>query len=274
MQEPQGRLSRRPEHRIFRNILSLVALILVFALFSCGRPQSSLQSQSPRTGIVDGEVSSGNEQWAHSIVGIGQRHKDGTFEIDCTGTLIEPTLVITAAHCLHDPAKDIFVIFGLNDDAPIAIRETVKTALHEKYDRNSTNEEKKDIFDIGLIRFKDAPPAGYVPIPILNDYSLLRNGMQVTIAGFGQTDAKKDASSGILHHTKITLTDVNYSPTEIYGDESKSAACFGDSGGPLMTEVNGRFVIWGTISRGDSDCKSYGIYTRIDVYRNWIITHE
>jgi hypothetical protein len=168
------------------------------------------------------------------------------------------------------------VIFGLNDDSPIAVRETLKIALHEKYDRKApdTNEDTKDIFDIGLIRFKDLPPPGYVPIPILSNYALLKNGMQTTIAGYGQTDAKKDASSGILHDTKITITNVNYSPTEITGDESKSAACFGDSGGPLMIEENGQFAIWGVISRGDADCKSYGIYTRVDVYKDWIASHE
>ena len=168
------------------------------------------------------------------------------------------------------------MFFGLNDESPIAVRETVKIALHEKYDRKApdTNEDTKDIFDIGLIRFKDLPPTGYSPIPILSNYTLLKNGMQTTIAGYGQTDAKKDASSGILHDTKITITNVNYSPTEITGDESKSAACFGDSGGPLMIKENGKFAIWGVISRGDEDCKAYGIYTRVDVYKDWIASHE
>lgn len=54
--------------------------------------------------------------------------------------------------------------------------------------------------------------------------------------------------------------------------ELKRGSCRGDSGGPLMTSVNGNWFLIGVVSLGPPCGKSTlpGVYTRVSSYMSWI----
>lgn len=50
-------------------------------------------------------------------------------------------------------------------------------------------------------------------------------------------------------------------------------SCRGDSGGPLMASINGRWYVYGIVSHGPAKCGTPnlpGVYTNVSYYVRWI----
>ena len=57
------------------------------------------------------------------------------------------------------------------------------------------------------------------------------------------------------------------------GGESVRSGCHGDSGGPFVCEVDGRWELHGAVSHGSSRCSSsdsYTVFARITYFRKWL----
>lgn len=195
----------------------------------------------------------------------------------CTGSLISPTHVVTASHCLDDlPWSKFYVAFGTK-----ATRATLTGAssravkyetMNEHYDRDAMDmdEATRPPNDIGFIQLASAAPAGYAPVAMLAAGDALQAGEQLTLAGFGVT--RYDAqTSGILYKVTTKLTKVDDVAHEIhFGGRPGHSACMGDSGGPAFVTRGGKLVLVGITSRGSSICDEEGIYTDVRYFRSWI----
>ena len=90
----------------------------------------------------------------------------------CTGVLIEPDLVLTAAHCMIDPDRKVrlpgTLMFrtGAYDDQPSEARAVVAVTLHPVYRSLPKNTLRSIVYDAALLRLSaDIDPEVVAPLP-------------------------------------------------------------------------------------------------------------
>lgn len=168
----------------------LLAVSCLIALSSCA-PKSTPTKVSVIDGsIVNGKTVSATDALSQSVVGV----YNTKYKSICTGSLIAPNIVMTAAHCIPEKPAHLKIVFStdvdnvINSREPDVIEELSLSASDFKVGptwdpKNETVEV--DTGDIALIKFKGVTPAGYKSAVFLQDASLLKIGNMVTVAGFG-----------------------------------------------------------------------------------------
>ena len=139
---------------------------------------------------MNGKIVSQSDPLAESVVGV----YNTKYKSICTGSLIAPNIVMTAAHCIPEKVAHLKIIFSTDVDSILNAREPDITEefslpasdfkVGPTWDpKNETVEV--DTGDIALIKFKGNTPSGYRPAVFLKDTSLLKIGNLVTVAGLG-----------------------------------------------------------------------------------------
>jgi MYXO-CTERM domain-containing protein len=181
----------------------------------------------------------------------------------CSATLITPTVVLTAAHCLPpnipeitNSYGDIEVFFGTQVGNGTVIQ-VVDGWTNPAWDDDATYD------DIGLVRLASAGPA----TPLLANGANVGQFQAVRIIGFGVTSANA-SDSGTKREGTSYVQDLD--PYAMILGSSPSATCFGDSGGPTLADLGAGEVVIGVHSR--SDCQNGYVEMRVDGYINDINT--
>ena len=180
-------------------------------------------------------------------------------EGSCTGTLISPTKVLTAAHCVNSTGVGR-VSFGSNDHGPGL--NFHRAAIHPAWPSPSA--------DIAVITL-DHPVPDVTPMKLqLEPLASSLVGATVSLVGFGQSGSN-GSGSGVKRKVDVTLggmgpSTLTYSTSANGGRTSDH----GDSGGPAILQVNGAEVVVGVCSRADFVNPDTGVYVRVDAFADWI----
>ncbi|WP_405639082.1 S1 family peptidase [Streptomyces uncialis] len=176
----------------------------------------------------------------------------------CGGTLVAPTKVLTAAHCVDDPtATEMKVIGGRTDLA--GTKGTVRTigsvTLHPRYDQPGL------VNDAAVITL--AQPMPYTPLPVAGpkDKALYTVGGTAKAVGWGRIARDTDATrlkSARLTLSPIAQCDPFTQPTDSLATKvcgtppagTQNSICRGDSGGPLVA----RGKVIGIVTTGNKYC--------------------
>ncbi len=180
----------------------------------------------------------------------------------CTGTLIGPRKVLTAAHCVEDvSASGMTFVLGADANNPDYQFHVQSFEAHPWYD---SYELDNDI--AYLILTQDAP---IEPMPMLSAMDSSFIGEEMLFVGYGVTNGYSQTGSGQKRAVWMSIDKV--SATTFRYTDSYHNTCSGDSGGPAFYKApNGEYYIAGVTSWGDTYCAEYGINTRVDTYLDFL----
>ncbi|TMR03760.1 trypsin-like serine protease [Nonomuraea turkmeniaca] len=241
-------------------------VIVAAATFSLTTPASAITN-----GSADGDT--------HPEVGalIGDRaNPDGTWSY-CTGTLISPTVFLTAAHCGERKQKTAKVSF--------ASRYEPGSKLYAgRYVPDPRYKDNSDLHDMAVVIFNtpvtDIKPAQLPKAGLLDELEAgnrLKNA-RFTPVGYGSLNPTKSKSKNKKgHETRFHYTDTRRQTSISFDDLSRKwldlsvdsktdgSTCFGDSGGPnFLGGPTSHLLIATSISGEDDACKGTNYDYRLD----------
>lgn len=214
---------------------------------------------------------------------IGTRNVNGTIEWFCTGVLIHPRIVVSAAHCIS-PVSGYVVALSTNNQNQLRRAEIVnvrKTIVHPAYTRTG------HLHDLSVLILQEE--AQTTPVSI-GTSDQLNATSEVELVGFGNDDVASSKGFGIKRKVTVDIVSIRRNPNEdLNADEAVFRyesdlefvaggkgfdTCNGDSGGPVYIIQGEQRTVAGLTSRATANsvnpCGDGGIYTRLDVHQPFI----
>ena len=177
------------------------------ALALCCSPASALTGADPDAVTVQ----------RYTVVVAGTKGR-------CTGVVLAPSLVLTAAHCLV--AGNLRVYLSLS---PAALSEVTQAVPHPAY-----NAAQRGSPDLAVLKLAKPLPGNFTPVFL--DPRFPGEGADLIVAGYGKGADNDKRTNMVLrtalqhianrYRSYLTLTGVG---------ESTAGAAPGDSGGPVFS---------------------------------------
>ncbi len=251
--------------------LALLTVVSSVSTLSLDLPLRTGAPPEP-TPIVGGEAVTG-KAWASVVAVRSVDPEDATIGHLCTGTLIAPQIVLTAAHCIPPATKvdEISVFFGTK-------MTKTQRATAERFGifpGACVSECKTDAFDFAFVEIREKI-GGVDIIPLLATQEewdeAMAPDLPVTVVGFGATrdDEEEgaaplmDSERGFKRVVTTQIEEIRPKGREFVAGEPGKDTCGGDSGGPAFVQLaDGSWRQVGVTSRGVRPCGSgrgyYGV---------------
>jgi V8-like Glu-specific endopeptidase len=244
----------------------VVALLALSSLSSCHEAfRSAFQNESAQTGIIGGTAVDLKDPIAKVIVHIILQFPNGDLG-NCTGTIISPKLILTAAHCFSSQSD------GRVEASRIVLADGTEAKpagifVHPEYDFT----KRYDRFDIALLQFEGVEVKKTAILPKAGEVA--KPSFKTFVAGFGRTVADQTSDSQLNKlPAKIVNTEFTRSEQIVFNGET-TGTCFGDSGGPFYMVKRGTVKVFSVLSReapGNSGCVGSDIQTKTEPALPWI----
>jgi hypothetical protein len=204
----------------------------------------------------------------------------------CSGTVVSPNVVLTAAHCAVDESTgspldpSVFkVVTGAVDWTNSAVRQVSGVSsviVNPNYDPTTHN------YDAALLVLTTQTTAPSIALAGAADVNLEQAGTGAAIAGWGETYAGSPppyvlqwAETVVQRRSYCNQFAPGYASTlqlcAVDYPYDDTATCFGDSGGPLIGAQAGKAVEIGITSTVPGDCNtvSADFFTAVVPISSW-----
>jgi secreted trypsin-like serine protease len=267
--------------------LSLAFACTIFA--SLALPAAAGAEPTAQASIVGGRAGSIAEFPSLAFI----EAREGKHGFACTGTVVAPRVVLTAAHCVENLERG-----GLTPANQYALATGV-TSPEEAKAENIFRVAEAHVFpgfdpgtihgDAGILILDRPTTAPALPLAGSGDAALYEGGATVQLAGWGVTQANATKGPSGLRTTSMVVEPPAQCKAKTHGYYSpfsptaqmctldlprrKSGGCFGDSGGPVIGQrPDGTPVELGIISTGGDFCstKRPNVMTRVDLVSGWV----
>jgi secreted trypsin-like serine protease len=272
-----------------RRVLFGGMLTMLLASMALSAPAQA--SAGAKASIFGGSTAAA-EEWPWAAFILALNHKGEGFS--CTGTVVAPTLVLTAGHCVEDivtgertPVGRYVVVTGSRDVRDPSLRQISKVLRAVPYP--GFNRFKLH-GDAGLLELATPTTAPPLALAGPTDAPLLEAGVPAFIAGWGLNDrGAKPRQSPVLRRAATYLQrrtfcrnhgrayypffNASLQLCTITPPGFAIGTCHGDSGGPALAyRADGTPVQIGITSLGPADCDTTlpDVFTRVDLVAPWV----
>jgi uncharacterized protein (TIGR03382 family) len=181
----------------------------------------------------------------------------------CSGTLISPSVVLTAAHCIDMAGgnPNITIFFGTNSFGEGTKIGVSRAGRHPEWTGNLGN------YDIGMVLLNfPIDPAIAEPLPLNTSPTTDHVEEPYRVVGFGVYERETLTSDGRKREGTTTVNGHTSGDIVLIGDQD-TVVCFGDSGGPGFLTIDDVEYVAGVHSyTTSSECYPPNGDTRVDLY--------
>ena len=196
----------------------------------------------------------------------------------CSGTLIAPTLVLSAAHCVTPGAS--YKIVQYDAERQPQLLAVKRVADHPQFNAQGIKAHRASA-DVALLQLNE-PLSGKTTLPLGIPLEPFEAGQGYTIAGIGVATRGDGKSGGTVRSAQLVSTShpgklqIRLLDPATNNERAGLGGCTGDSGGPVLQQQNGRSVVigvisWSTAAKNAAGCGGLTGVTPLTLYRDWIL---